>query len=121
MENSDVNAAKPEDSKPSEKPGKKKKQKSDKPEKLSLKKYLKELAKLQSELCILQEWVKYKGLRVIVIFEGRDGAGKGGTIRALTERVSAARFQAGRAARTLRSREVADVPPALHGAFSGGR
>ena len=52
------------------------------------KKYEKELRKLQAELCDLQEWVKHKGLRVIVIFEGRDGAGKGGTIRALTERVS---------------------------------
>jgi len=49
---------------------------------------MKELRKLQAELCQLQEWVKHKGLRVIVIFEGRDAAGKGGTIRALTERVS---------------------------------
>jgi polyphosphate kinase 2 len=57
-------------------------------EKLKRKKYEKELRKLQAELCVLQEWVKHKGLRVIVIFEGRDGAGKGGTIRALTERVS---------------------------------
>ena len=56
--------------------------------KLKTKKYAKELRKLQAELCRLQEWVKHKGLRVIVIFEGRDGAGKGGTIRALTERVS---------------------------------
>jgi polyphosphate kinase 2 len=56
--------------------------------KLSAKKYEKELRRLQVELCHLQEWVKKKGLRVIVIFEGRDGAGKGGTIRALTERVS---------------------------------
>ncbi len=55
---------------------------------LSNKKYEKALRKLQVELCHLQEWVKHKGLRVIVIFEGRDGAGKGGTIRALTERVS---------------------------------
>jgi polyphosphate kinase 2 len=46
------------------------------------------LKRLQSELCRLQEWVKYKNLRVIVIFEGRDAAGKGGTIRAITERVS---------------------------------
>jgi polyphosphate kinase 2 len=52
------------------------------------KKYDKEMAKLQVELCHLQRWVKEKGLRVIVIFEGRDGAGKGGTIRALTERLS---------------------------------
>ncbi len=56
--------------------------------KLSTKKYEKELRRLQVELCHLQEWVKKKGLRVIVVFEGRDGAGKGGTIRALTERVS---------------------------------
>jgi polyphosphate kinase 2 len=52
------------------------------------KEYMKELRKLQVELCKLQDWVKHKGLRVIVIFEGRDGAGKGGTIRAITERVS---------------------------------
>jgi polyphosphate kinase len=58
------------------------------PEKLKGKKYLKELRKLQGELCQLQEWVKHKGLRVIIVFEGRDAAGKGGTIRALTERVS---------------------------------
>jgi polyphosphate kinase 2 len=56
--------------------------------KLKAKKYEKQLRKLQAKLCELQEWVKHKGLRVIVIFEGRDGAGKGGTIRALTERVS---------------------------------
>lgn len=57
-------------------------------DKLSRKQYEKELVRLQSELCKLQYWVKYKGLKVIVIFEGRDAAGKGGTIRALTERVS---------------------------------
>jgi polyphosphate kinase 2 len=51
-------------------------------------KYEKELAKLQVRLCYLQRWVKEKGLRVVVVFEGRDGAGKGGTIRAITERVS---------------------------------
>ena len=45
-------------------------------------------ARLQAELCALQDWVKEKGLRVIVIFEGRDAAGKGGTIKAITERVS---------------------------------
>ena len=50
--------------------------------------YAKELRKLQAELCKLQEWVRHKGLRVIIVFEGRDAAGKGGTIRALTERVS---------------------------------
>jgi polyphosphate kinase len=50
--------------------------------------YEKELRKLQVELCHLQKWVTSKGLRVIVIFEGRDAAGKGGTIKALTEKVS---------------------------------
>ena len=52
------------------------------------KQYEKELRKLQAELCKLQEWVKHKGLRIMIVFEGRDGAGKGGTIRAVTERVS---------------------------------
>ena len=55
--------------------------------KLKTKKYEKKLRRLQAELCKLQDWVKHKGLRVIIIFEGRDGAGKGGTIRAITERV----------------------------------
>lgn len=56
--------------------------------KLKTKQYTAELRKLQAELCHLQTWVKAKGLRVIIVFEGRDGAGKGGTIRAITERVS---------------------------------
>jgi len=56
--------------------------------KLTNKQYEKELRKLQVKLCHLQEWVKYKGLRVVIVFEGRDAAGKGGTIKALTERVS---------------------------------
>ena len=51
-------------------------------------KYEKELGKLQVRLCHLQRWVKETGLRVVVVFEGRDGAGKGGTIRAITERLS---------------------------------
>ena len=55
---------------------------------LTRKTYEKELRKLQARLCDLQAWVKHKGLRVMIVFEGRDAAGKGGTIRALTERVS---------------------------------
>ena len=55
---------------------------------LKRKKYEKELRRLQAELCKLQDWVKHKGLRVMIVFEGRDAAGKGGTIRAMTERVS---------------------------------
>jgi polyphosphate kinase len=58
------------------------------PAKLKNKKYVKELRELQGELCKLQDWIKQEGLRIIVVFEGRDAAGKGGTIRALTERVS---------------------------------
>jgi polyphosphate kinase 2 len=60
----------------------------DAPEKLSNKDYLRELKKLHVELVKLQEWVKHKGLKVCIVFEGRDGAGKGGTIKAITERVS---------------------------------
>ncbi len=56
--------------------------------KLKRKLYEKELRKLQIQLCRLQDWVKHKGLRVIIVFEGRDAAGKGGTIKAITERVS---------------------------------
>ena len=55
---------------------------------LSNKDYARELKKLHVELVKLQEWVKAKGLKVCVLFEGRDGAGKGGTIKAITERVS---------------------------------
>jgi polyphosphate kinase 2 len=57
-------------------------------EKLKRKDYEKHMRRLQVELCRLQDWVKAEGARVIVIFEGRDAAGKGGTIKALTERVS---------------------------------
>jgi polyphosphate kinase len=64
------------------------KDKDDKPQRMKRKAYEKELRKLQVQLCHLQEWVKEKGARVIIAFEGRDAAGKGGTIRALTERVS---------------------------------
>ena len=55
---------------------------------LTNKEYSKHLKKLHVELVKLQEWVKHKGLKVCIIFEGRDGAGKGGTIKAITERVS---------------------------------
>jgi polyphosphate kinase 2 len=58
------------------------------PLKMKRKVYEKELRKLQVELCLLQDWVKQEGLRAIIVFEGRDTAGKGGTIKALTERVS---------------------------------
>jgi len=57
-------------------------------EKLSGKEYEKELARLHAELVKLQQWVVHKALKVCIVFEGRDGAGKGGTIKAITERVS---------------------------------
>jgi polyphosphate kinase 2 len=60
----------------------------DKPARLGRKKYEKELARLHVELVKLQQWVLHKGLKVCIVFEGRDGAGKGGTIKAITERVS---------------------------------
>src|SRR3974390_2472681 len=64
---------------------------SDAPEdgaRLKNKEYLKRLEKLHVELVKLQQWVVHKGLRVCIVFEGRDGAGKGGTIKALAERTS---------------------------------
>ena len=57
-------------------------------ERLKRKVYEEELGRLQTELCYLQDWIKLAGERVIVVLEGRDAAGKGGTIRAMTERVS---------------------------------
>jgi polyphosphate kinase len=62
-------------------------------EKLKGKDYLRELKKLHVELVKLQEWAKHKGLKVCIVFEGRDGAGKGGAIKAITERVSSRVFR----------------------------
>jgi polyphosphate kinase 2 len=52
------------------------------------KEYEEELRKLQARLCLLQDWITRKGRRVVIVFEGRDAAGKGGVIKAITERVS---------------------------------
>ncbi len=65
-----------------------KKQEEEAPSRMKRKRYEKELRRLQGDLCRLQAWVVHKGLRVIIVFEGRDAAGKGGTIKALLERVS---------------------------------
>src|SRR5712691_7839334 len=62
--------------------------KKDTSEGLSRKDYDKELAKLHAELVTLKRWVKHAGARIMVVFEGRDAAGKGGVIKAITERVS---------------------------------
>ena len=74
--------------------------------KLKQKEYEKELRRLQAELCLMQDSVKRNGNRIIIVFEGRDGAGKGGTIRAITERPARAssawwRFPPHRIARKL--------------------
>jgi polyphosphate kinase 2 len=61
--------------------------------KLKRKEYENVLRELQAELCSLQDWVKQTGQRIIVVFEGRDAAGKGGTIKAITERVSPRTFR----------------------------
>src|SRR5262245_47818309 len=62
-------------------------------EKMKRKDYEKELLELQTELCHLQAWLKESQERIVVIFEGRDAAGKGGTIKALSERVSPRTFR----------------------------
>jgi polyphosphate kinase 2 (PPK2 family) len=62
--------------------------KGDEKPKLRRRQYQTELRRLQVELCKLQEWVKLNGSRIMVVLEGRDAAGKGGTIKAITERVS---------------------------------
>ena len=61
--------------------------------KLQRKEYEEALRELQTELCSVQDWVKQTGQRIIVVFEGRDAAGKGGAIRAITERVSPRTFR----------------------------
>ena len=63
-------------------------EKTAKPEKLKWKTYEKKLRELQAGLCALQDWVKTNGEKIIIVFEGRDAAGKGGCIKAMTERVS---------------------------------
>ena len=75
------------------KKAKRSEEKKKKKNKLPRKKYESELAKLQGELVKLQFWVKEKGLRIVVVFEGRDAAGKGGAIKRITERVSPRTFR----------------------------
>src|SRR3974390_3020517 len=70
---------------------------------LKRKEYERRLRRLHEELVKLQLWVVHKGLRVCIVFEGRDGAGKGGVIKAITERVSPRVFRGGGAARPARA------------------
>ena len=76
--------------------------------KLSRKEYEEALRELQTELCSVQDWVKQTGQRIVVVFEGRDAAGKGGTIRAITERVSPRTVSPCRSAGPVRSRKITE-------------
>ena len=93
----------------------------DAPEKLKRKAYEKELRKLQEELCHLQDWVKESGERVIIVLEGRDAAGKGGTIKAITERVSPRVFRVVALPAPSDREKTPDVHAALHRALPGRR
>ena len=89
-------------------------------EKLNRKVYEKELARLHVELVKLQEWVKHKGLKICVVFEGRDGAGKGGTIKAITERVSPRVFRVVALPAPTEREKSQMYMPALPAAPAGG-
>ena len=90
-------------------------------ERMKRKDYEKELEKLQVELCHLQEWVKAEKLKVIIIFEGRDAAGKGGTIKALDRKGQPAGVPRLRPARAVRPAKIPVVPAALYRAIPGRR
>ena len=81
--------------------------------KMKRKEYELELRELHGEVVALQEWVKESGAKICIVFEGRDTAGKGGTIKAITERVSPRTFRVVALPAPDRAREVADVHPAL--------
>ena len=89
--------------------------------KMELKDYERELARLEIELVKLQEWIKFKGLKVVVVFEGRDAAGKGGTIKTITEMPQPAHLPCGGVGHPHRAGEDAVVFPALRRASAGGR
>src|SRR5258705_3386155 len=87
------------------------------PSRMKRKVYEKELEKLQVQLCHLQAWVKANKLRVIVLFEGRDAAGKGRHDQGNYRESKSARVQSGRAPLPLRPREIAAISAAVHAAF----
>ena len=91
-----------------------------KDDKLKRKDYEEKLDELQVELCHLQDWVKISGERIIIVLEGRDAAGKGGLIKAMTERVSPRVFRVVALPAPIGPREDADVHAALHRALSRG-
>ena len=89
-------------------------------DKMNKKLYKKELARLQTELVKLQEWVKQEGLKVVVIFEGRDAAGKGGVIKRITEKLNP-RVCRIAALPTPTEKKNTMVLPALRCSFTLGR
>ena len=89
--------------------------------KMRRKEFEKKLTKLQVELVRLQTWVKAKRARVIVIFEGRDTAGKGGVISRITARTGPRVYRHVALPAPTEPREDASLRPALHCAFPGGR
>ena len=91
------------------------------PAPLKAKEYSKALAPLHEELVKLQQWVVHEGLKVCIVFEGRDGAGKGGTIKAITERVSPRVFRVVALPAPTEREKTPDVHPALPAAPAGGR
>ena len=91
---------------------------SNKHKRLNKKVYEKELAKLQTELVKMQYWVKATGFRMIILFEGRDAAGKGGSIKRLTEPLNPRGCRVVAVGHAFRASEKPVVFPALCGAFS---
>ena len=81
--------------------------------------YFKELFRLQGELVRLQDWVQYQKLKVVVLFEGRDSAGKGGVIKRITQRLNPAGLPGRRAAGSQRARTHPVVFPALREPSTG--
>src|SRR5437016_5907806 len=91
------------------------------PPKMKTKEYEREMRVLHGELVAMQEWVKATGAKICIVFEGRDTAGKGGTIKRITERVSPRVFRVVAPAGPDRAREVADVHSAVHRPLPGRR
>ena len=87
--------------------------------KMKRKQYEKEMRVLHGELVAMQEWVKATGAKVCIVFEGRDTAGKGGTIKRITETGEPEGIPGRRPARSDRAREIPDVRPAVRAALPG--
>jgi polyphosphate kinase 2 (PPK2 family) len=89
--------------------------------KLKRKEYEEQIAKLHRELVKLQFWVKRTGTRIIVLFEGRDAAGKGGVIKRITERVSPRVISSGCSSRPVRAGAITNLFSTIFRAFPGRR